>query len=258
MAKPTLGAQLYTCREFCQDIEGVAETFRKVREIGYTTVQVSGFGPVDPKDVARAAEDAGVTIAATHMGWGQFLEDLDTVIETHKLWGCSHPAIGGLPGEYFSADGLKKFLDEIAPIAEKLSAEGMDFSYHNHNHELARINGATWLGALYEQASGEHVKAEIDTYWITAGGGDPAAWVRRCAGREPLVHFKDMTIVTDPQKEQRFAEIGEGNLNWEAILAACEEGGVAFALIEQDDCYGKDPFEALAISYRNLTAMGLK
>ena len=254
MSKPTLGAQLYTVRESTQTAEAVAETFRKIADIGYTAAQVSGFGPMDPKDVAKAAADAGVEICCTHVGWPRFLNELDAVIAEHKLWKCRHPAIGGLPGEYHTADGLKRFLDELGGVAEKLAAEGMDFSYHNHSHELARIGERTWLAALYEDADPKALKAELDTYWITSGGGDPAAWIRKCAGREPLVHFKDMCIV---EREQRFAEIGEGNLNWPDILAACDEGGVEYALIEQDNCYGRDPFESLAISYRNLKAMGL-
>ena len=256
MPTPVLGAQLYTTRQFCKTIDGVAETLTKVAEIGYTAIQISGFGPVDPKEVAKIVADTGLTVAATHCGWGEFLNDLDALIERHKLWKCAHPALGGLPGEYRSAEGLKKFLDEIPAIAERLAAEGMDFSYHNHSQELVRYGGKTWLEMLYEQASPEHVKAEIDTYWIQHGGGDPAAWIRRCAGREPVVHFKDMAITAD--RQQRFAEIGEGNLNWPPILDACQAGGVEYALIEQDDCYERTPFESLAISYRNCKAMGLR
>jgi len=256
MANGILGAQLYTVREYTQTPDDVAETLRKVAEIGYPSIQISGFGPVDPKLVAGIVRDHGLTVAATHMGWDRFLDDLDGVIETNGLWGCRHPAIGGLPGEYRGADGIRRFLEELAPIAEKLAAVGMDFSYHNHNRELARCDGGkTWLAALYEQADPKVLKAEIDVYWIQAGGGDPAEWLRTCAGRIPVIHLKDMCIT--PDGEVRMAEIGEGNLNWPAILQAAEAGGTEYYLIEQDDCYGRDPFECLAISYRNLKAMGL-
>jgi len=254
MAKPRLGAQLFTLRDYTKTIPDIAETFRKVKEIGYTTVQISAFGPVDPAEVARVVADSGLTVAATHVGWPRFLDELDAVIEEHKLWGCCHPAIGALPGEYRGKDGVKRFLDELAPVSERLAAEGIDFSYHNHNHELVKFDGETWLGMLYDQAPPEMLKAEIDTYWIQAGGGDPADWVRRCAGREPLLHLKDM-CVTD-EREQRFAAIGEGNLNWPAILREAEAGGVEYLLVEQDNCYGADPFECLATSYRNLKEMG--
>jgi sugar phosphate isomerase/epimerase len=256
MAKPVLGAQMYTVRNFTKTLPDIAESLRKIQKIGYTSVQFSGLGPVDPKELAKIAADLGLTVAATHMGWNRFLQDLDAVIAEHRTWGCRHPAIGGLPGEYFSEEGVKRFLDELRPVAARLAQAGMDFSYHNHNHELAKVGGRTWLAALYEQAEPAALKAEIDTYWIQAGGGDPAAWIRKCAGREPLLHLKDMTITT--KRELRMAEIGEGNLNWPVILKAAEEGGVEHLLVEQDDCYGRDPFESLAISYRNLRAMGYR
>jgi sugar phosphate isomerase/epimerase len=255
MTTHVLGAQLYTVRQSAQTIKDLRETLKKVAGIGYTAVQLSGLGPIDPTDVARAVDDAGLTVAATHVGWPEFLNRTDAVIAEHTLWKCTHAAIGGLPDEYFTAEGLKRFLAELPRIAERLAAAGIDFSYHNHHHELARHGSKTWLEMLYEQADPRHLKAEIDTHWIQRGGGDPAAWIRRCAGREPLLHLKDMTIT--PQREVRFAEIGEGNLNWPAILKAAREGGVSWYLVEQDECYGRDPFESLAISYRNLKAMGL-
>ncbi len=50
-------------------------------------------------------------------------------------------------------------------------------------------------------------------------------------------------------------EIGEGNLDWTDVLAACSEAGVQWLIVEQDVCR-RDPFESLAISRRNLQALG--
>ncbi len=255
MAEGTLGAQLFTCREYTKTIGDVAQTLKNIARIGYSTVQISGFGPVDPKEVAKVLADTHLGVAATHMAWDKFRNELDEVIAIHKMWKCKHPAIGGLPDEYRAADGISRFIDELTPIAEELAAEGMDFSYHNHSHEMVRIGDKTWLGMLYEQADPKILKAEIDTYWIQHGGGEPAEWVRKCAGRMPLLHLKDMAIGEDG--EQRMAEIGEGNLNWAAILEAAAEAGVEYYLVEQDRCYDRTPFESLEISYRNLRAMGL-
>jgi len=254
MSKPVVGAQLYTVREFAKTLPEIVETLGKVRKCGYTAVQLSGLGPVDPKDLAAAAEEAGIDIVATHVGWQRFLEEIDSVIEEHKVWNCTHAAIGGLPGEYHSEEGIRRFADELPPVAERLAKEGLDFSYHNHSQELAHYGGRCWLEMLYERVDAKYLKAEIDTYWITAGGGDPAAWVRRYPGRQPLLHLKDMIVL--PDRTQRFAEIGEGNLNWPAILEAAETSNVEYLLVEQDQCYDRDPFESLAISYRNLKEMG--
>lgn len=254
MKKPVVGLQLYSLRAFEKTAADLAATMQKVRAMGYTTVQVSGFGPIDPKDVARIMADNGLTVAATHMGWKRFQTELDAVIEEHRLWGCKHPAIGSLPGEYFSLDGLKRFVDELGPIAARLKQAGMDFSYHNHNHEFATFEGRTWLRRLYDLAGPDLLKAELDVFWVTAGGGDPAQWIRDLGPRQPLLHLKDMCIV--PPREQRFASVGGGNLNWPAILKAAGEVGVEYMLVEQDDTYGADPFEAVATSLRNLRAMG--
>jgi sugar phosphate isomerase/epimerase len=254
MSKPVVGAQLYTLRDFQQDLASFTESMKKVAAIGYKTVQVSGVGPIDAEDIVKVTDDNGLEIATTHMGWDRFLGELDAVIEEHKIMKCKHPAIGGLPDEYRSEDGLKKFIDELGAVSEKLAAEGMDFSYHNHSHEMAKYGDRTWLGALYEDASPDMLKAELDTHWIVAGGGDPAEWIAKVAGRTPILHLKDFCI--GPDGERRFAEIGEGNLNWKTIFAAAEAAGVEYMMVEQDDCYGRDPFESLAISYNNLKGMG--
>jgi sugar phosphate isomerase/epimerase len=50
--------------------------------------------------------------------------------------------------------------------------------------------------------------------------------------------------------------VGEGNLDMKAIIEAGLAMGSKYLIIEQDDTYGKDPFESLAISADNLKRMG--
>jgi sugar phosphate isomerase/epimerase len=51
-------------------------------------------------------------------------------------------------------------------------------------------------------------------------------------------------------------EVGEGNLNWSAILKAAKSAGVKWFIIEQDTCY-RDPFDSLETSLKNLREMGV-
>jgi sugar phosphate isomerase/epimerase len=128
------------------------------------------------------------------------------------------------------------------------------FSYHNHSFELVCFGERTGLDIIYQESDPCYLQAEIDTYWIQHGGGDPAAWVKRMKGRMPVVHLKDMVIAAG---EQTMAKVGEGNLNWSAILQACREAEVEWYAIEQDVCQ-RDPFESLRISYENLKTMGVE
>jgi len=257
MSKSTLGLTLFTVRDFCKTTPDVIETLKKIKAIGYEVIQLSAIGEaVDPRDLAKIISDMELTVAVTHVGWDRFLNDLDAVIEEHKFYNCTHTAVGALPPDYRNADGLDRFIDEVGPVAEKLDQAGMDFSYHNHSFEFIRYGEKTWLELLYERTDPKILKAELDVYWVQHGGGDPAEWIRKCAGRIPVLHLKDMIMF--PEGEHRFAEIGEGNLNWPEILSAAAESGVEWYIVEQDFCYGRDPFEALAISYNNLKGMGLE
>jgi sugar phosphate isomerase/epimerase len=173
------------------------------------------------------------------------------VVADHQLWNCPFTAVGGhFPAE-LSADDWDRFIAEFNTVARRFAEDGLRLGYHNHSHELARIGSQTVLDRLIERCD-PSVWFELDTYWIAHGGGDPAAWIRRVAGRIPCVHLKDMVI--HYPREQRMAEVGEGNLNWPAILDACQEAGVQWYVVEQDTCY-RDPFESLAISFENLMKM---
>ena len=54
------------------------------------------------------------------------------------------------------------------------------------------------------------------------------------------------------------AVVGEGNINFDAVLNAAESAGTEYALVEQDSCYDENPFDCLKRSYQNLVSMGLK
>ena len=119
--------------------------------------------------------------------------------------------------------------------------------YHNHDFEFEKYGDKLMLEILKHDFP--LIGFILDTYWVQAGGGDPAAWLTQFTGRVPVIHFKDMSW---SKGSKRMAEIMEGNLNWPAIFAACQPAGVEYAMVEQDDCYGKDPFEALRTSFNNL------
>ncbi len=254
MADTVLGAQLYTIRDFTKTPADIAKSMKKIRDIGYEAVQVSGMGPIDPNELRKILDDNGLTCAATHVAYDFLRDDTDAAIEHHRILGCDNPAIGGLPAEYRNAEGYPRFAKEASEMARKLKDAGMTFSYHNHSFELEKYADRLALEILRDDSDPEVFCFEIDTYWIQHGGGDPAAWIRSVKGRIPLVHLKDMTM---RDGNQIMAEIGEGNLNWPEILKACREADARWYLVEQDTCE-RDPFESLKISYNNLREMGLK
>ena len=192
-------------------------------------------------------------VCATHVSYERLRDETAAVVEEHRLWNCTHVAIGGLPAGYRSAEGYHRFAHDASQVAHRLTEGGLTFGYHNHSFELEKFDGRTGLEILYAESDPQVFTSEIDTYWLQHGGADPAQWLRRLRGRAPLVHLKDMAVTDNTPI---MAEVGEGNMNWESILAACQDAGVLWYIVEQDVCQ-RDPFESLGISLRNLRAMGL-
>ncbi len=250
----TIAAQLYTLRDFIKTPRDIASTLARVKKIGYGAVQLSAMGKIDPQELAAILSGEGLICCATHVSLECLRDETTKVIDEHHLWGCKYTAIGAFfPKNPVLADWLN-FARAYNAIASKLHGSGVSLGYHNHSHELAHFEGKTALQILLDHFSPD-IWMEIDTYWIQHGGGDPAAWIGKVAGRIPCIHLKDMAVTSD--RTQLMAEVGEGNLNWPAILQACREARVQWHIIEQDICQ-RDPFESLAISLKNVLEMGFK
>jgi len=254
MSGSVIGAQLYTLRDFLKTPDDMRTTFGRVREMGYDCVQCSALGPIEAAALKQIADEAGLRIVATHIGFDRIRDEPHAVIDEHKLWGCRHVAIGGMPTEYRNPEGFARFAHDASAAARPLIDAGLTFSYHNHSFELERVGDRTGLQILAEDSDPATFSFEVDTYWIQHGGANPVTWLQRLQERMHIVHLKDLAM---RGSEQMFAEVGEGNLEWEPILAACRAADIEFYLVEQDRCQ-RDPFDSLKRSLDNLQGMGLR
>lgn len=251
----SIAAQLYTVREFCKTPADIADSLRRIGEIGYRAIQVSGIGPIEPAELRELADAEALQIVVTHTSFDRLDAELDELIEEHRTLGCGHIAIGALPKEMREdAAGFSRFAAWADDVGARITEAGMTFSYHNHAFEMQRFDGRLGLDILLDETDPDHVKFELDTYWVQAGGGDPAEYLGRMTGRAPLLHVKDMIAL--PDNTHTFAEVGEGNLNWPAIVKAARAAGAEWYIVEQDTCAG-DPFDSLKISLENLRSMGI-
>ena len=252
----TLGVQMFTLRKYTQNEADLDKALKRLKDIGYRAIQVSAFGDIPAETTAELCARHGVGICATHVSWDRFQNDLENVINEHQLWQCRHTAIGMIPPDtYLSMAGMEQFLTELKPVVAGLSAANMTFSYHNHAHEFVHFDGKPWLQQLLENSVEDELCFELDTHWIVAGGADPVQWIHRVGDRQPLLHLKDFRL--SPEYKRQFAAIGDGNLNWSAILEAAGQYPIDYYLIEQDSCYGEDEFGCLERSYRYLSGCGL-
>ncbi len=249
MNEMSVAAQLYTLREYLKTPDEMKHTLKRVKAAGYHAVQASGIGRVEAGVFRQLADEAGLKICATHISYDRLLNELDAVVQEHAVWDCHYVGLGAMPPQYReSREGYLAFAAECGEIAKKIFDRGLKFIYHNHSFEFEKFGGRTGMELLLDNTDPETFGIELDTYWVQAGGGNPVEWIKKVKGRMEVVHLKDMAM---KGFQQLFAEIGEGNLNWGAIIEACRETGVRWYAVEQDECR-RDPFESLAISFQYL------
>lgn len=249
-----IGAQGYTIREFAQNEADLRVTAKKLHDIGFKTLQVSAFGDIDPKIIREICDENELTIVLTHTNPMLILEQTEQVIENHKALGCKHVGIGAMPEKYRgSLEGMRAFLQDFSEAADKLHAAGMKLHYHNHGFEYEKYEGKCLIDWMVEETDPEKWGFILDVYWTQFGGRSPSRQILDMAGRIDVIHFKDMKM---NGHEQRFAAIMDGNMDFDAILEACAEVGIEYAMIEQDNCYDRCPFDELALSAKNLTEAG--
>lgn len=121
-----LGAQLYTVRAFTQTPEDIERTLRKIKEIGFNTIQISGFGYIEPQRLADLVHELELDVCVTHTPFDRLRNDLDAVIREHRLMDCDTIGLGAMPSQYQSSkEGAQQFIEDIRPIADHIREEGL-------------------------------------------------------------------------------------------------------------------------------------
>lgn len=262
---------------------GLFETLRLVSDIGYHAAEIStvSMTPENVAELGRARTELGMDIASISgslTGSGGAHESLTThfdkfVADTHGL-GASMIRIGMLPAEAMaSTERIFEFCDRSNEMAARLREHGIGLYYHNHHIDFAKYDGRYLLDIIANRAP--LMGFEIDVHWVQRGGLDPVATLKKYGERVAMVHLKDYRIgrmsaaafdaldagdreMFDAELAQvvQFAEVGEGNLDFAAIIEQSTNTGAKYLLVEQDNQYGRTSLECLQTSYDNLVALG--
>lgn len=260
------GVQIYTVRDFLGTKESYAASMKKIRDLGYNCVQAYATGDVKMSEVKVILDSVGLTNCSTSCEPDDIERDpslLKEAIETAHLFGVTEVSVGALREEWRqSAEGYRKYAELVNRIGADFKKEGLHLMYHPHAMEFYSLGGGLkGMDIIMDETDPDCLHFNLDTHWLCAGGVNVTDWIRKAAGRMSIIHFKDYAItgIVDGKIEcytKRFAEIGEGNLDWPAIIDTCREIGVEYYVVEQDECPG-DPYESLAISSRNMTKFGI-
>lgn len=259
-----LGVQLYTVRN--EMPKTPRETLQGIAAAGYTEVEVlrASFAEIKPmlKDLKLKPVSAHFETPLITGGPGMPKGvDLASAAADAKASGLEYaicpyvmPADRGK-----TLDDFRKFADVLNQAGETCRKAGIGFAYHNHAFEFAPMEGKTPFEILMERLDPKLAQIELDVFWVSVAGHDPVKILTAHKGRIPLVHLKDRAPNFPVQYNENvpkdtFREVGSGSLDFPAILAAAEKGGVKHFIVEQDQTPG-DPVASLKKSYQYLRSL---
>jgi sugar phosphate isomerase/epimerase len=259
----SIGVVGYTTRFRTFTVEQVEDAYRKFAEMGYD-------GPEGPLGRFLSIEESLALLAKYNLKVADVHADITKPEEAFKIadkYGVKIFGIPSIPGEMMnSVEGFRAYAEKINDLAKPFKSAGYFLQYHNHAQEFRnfpQLNGKAGMDILIEETDPQAVMFELDTFWASAAGADPAQWISKLKNRIPIVHFKDFAVDWKAEDVQlgsipkRFAEIGQGNINWPAVVKACRESGVQWYCVEQDRTV-LDEFESLRLSINFMKSLGVK
>jgi len=205
--KKHLGVQVYSVKGFETNVTGSLKT---LADAGYVELELANYDAATglvagykPAEFAALAKKYGLNVLSSHArakldakdeagtlaAWGKVFDD-------HKLMGCKYVI---LPMNIWAGtiEGLKAECALMNKIGDEANMRGIKFGYHNHSIEFAKVakTDQFYEDFLIANTDPDKVLFQMDVYWTTVGGQDPAAYLKKYPTRIKLLHIKDEYVV---------------------------------------------------------------
>jgi inosose dehydratase len=241
-----------------------ARVLGEMKEIGLTATEFGPQGWLPIEAVARAEEVGkyGLTpvgaffLAVMHDPASDPIPAVNAELDAFEAAGGSYLILAAASGaEGYDARpvldeaGWQTLFGNLDRIREVCAARGVTACLHPHWGTM--VQNADEIDRVLRNSS---VGLCLDTGHITCGGGDPVGIVAEFADRIDIVHAKDVRkeltdkLLTgeftwsDGIKAGMFTPIGEGDIDFAAIVKGLDEAGFdGYYVLEQDIMIDGEP-----------------
>ncbi len=236
--KGAMAVQLWSFRnDFKKDVPG---TLKRVRELGFTNVELAGYYGMTAKQFRAELDKAGLKAVSMHIELKTARDKIDEVIRDAKILGVQEVGVPWIKSPFTKSDCLQT-IEIFNRAGEKLAANGLRFFYHIHGYEFVPNEGGTGtlFDLLMEKTNPKFVSMQLDTYHVAFPGQDPVKLMQKYPGRFSSLHLKDIRkdVVGDNSgafREKDATPMGQGKINWPEVLKASEKEGVKWYIIEDE------------------------
>jgi len=268
-----VGIQLYTVNaDLMKDPAG---TLKKIAQIGYTEVEIAGFGKMTAAQFRDLLRDAGLRAPSAHLMFG--VQETGKLLEDAKTLGAEYAVSSVLTAKSpekgmqdflkvlntLTADDFRRTAAKANEIGQQAKAAGLQYAYHNHNFEFRDMGGGqTGYDILLNETNPELVKFEADCGWMRVAGKDPVDYLTKHGDRYAMLHIKDFKNITKPVTSLMSpdapapTELGRGSIDLKPVVDAGLRAGVKHMFVEQEPPFKEMPaIEAAEADYKVLHSL---
>lgn len=275
MKKFKVGIQLYSLRDAME--KDMDSTLKTVKEMGYDYVEFAGYFGKSAEEVKAILDKYGLEAVSVHQAIGLFEEEGQKAVDYLKTLGVKYCAIPWYNVDEFISN-WDATMDKFKNVSKLLGDNDIKLMYHNHDFELNKINGEYILDRLYATLPEDVIMPQLDTCWVHYAGVNPSEYIRKYSGRIEVLHLKDFVceklgggpvyaLIDEDGNEMdkgnkedngfKLVPVGSGIQDWTSILAAAEDAGVEYVIVEQDESKDRDPLDAAKMSREYLRTLGI-
>ena len=244
--------QLYSVRGTL--LSDIPAHCKAVKDMGYDGAEFVNFGGDSVERIAEAMGNAGLEVFSIHTDINEAVRCDEDQLSRYADYGCRYMPIGWLPEERIAGGALyAETLDAVKIYSAACRKYGIQLLYHNHDFDFINTDGKHRLDILYADTDAQTLGAELDTCWIYTGGEDPLDYLRKYAGRCPVLHLKDCV---KEGGRKGFRALGEGVLDFAPIVREAGDLGVQWLCVEQDEpSPDRTPMECAKMSIDHLKTL---
>lgn len=257
-----LGLQLWSLRD--QTKQNTTGALDLATGFGFTEVETAGTGSLSVTDFAKELQARKLTAVAAHASYEALQKDTAKVIADAQVLGAKYVIVPWLPHDRatgLTAEVARKAAADFNTWGAACRAAGLQFGFHPHGFEFkADADGVTPFDIIARETNPDLVVFEMDVFWVVHPGQDPVKLLEKHPGRWRLMHVKDIRkgavtgIHTGAAPPTDKVAVGDGQVDWPAVLRAAAKAGVKHYFIEDE---GVQPLKEIPASVRYLKSLKL-
>ncbi|MES2371151.1 MAG: sugar phosphate isomerase/epimerase [Bacteroidota bacterium] len=256
-SKFKMGLQLFTIRaDMAKD---PVATLKAARAMGYEDVETYGFDSsketyygYKSAEFKKILDDLQITASSGHYDFAPFLNKtddelkpfVDQCIKGAHAVGMKYITWPWTAPEQRTMDHFRLLSKKLNLIGRQVTDAGLGFAYHNHDFEFTEHDGKIGYDLILNETDPALVKLQMDLYWVMHSSKlSPKEWVKKQPGRYVMWHIKDMDKIT-----RDYTELGNGSIDYTAILPDPKQAGLEFYYLEQGGNFAHNPMKSIADS----------